>query len=101
MREMSVRELRDSLSSLGEILDRDGEVVLTRHGRPMARLVPLNVCCTAPSHADLRSQMPYLSTSSEQLVRADRDHRGEDSAGPAESEEAPGGARGARSRAVT
>jgi len=41
MREMSLRELRDSLSSIGEIVERDGEMVLTRHGRPLIKLVPL------------------------------------------------------------
>ena len=73
MRTMSIRELRDSLSFIGEIADREGEVVLTRHGRPLARLVSLSPTCHAPSHADLRAGMPYLSVPSEQLVRADRD----------------------------
>jgi prevent-host-death family protein len=73
VRTMSIRELRDSLSFIGEIADREGEVVLTRHGRPLARLVSLCPSRTAPSHSDLRAGMPYLSISSEQLVRADRD----------------------------
>jgi prevent-host-death family protein len=73
MRTMSIRELRDSLSFIGEIVSRDGEVVLTRHGRPLAKLVSLSPGRSAPSHADLRASMPYLSEPSEQLVRADRD----------------------------
>ena len=73
MRTMSIRELRDSLSSIGEIVDRDGEVVLTRHGRPLAKVVSLRPSRSAPSHADLRAGMPYLPVPSEQLVRADRD----------------------------
>ena len=48
MREMSIRELRDSLSSIGEIVERDGEVLLTRHGRPVVKLVAVNPCRTAP-----------------------------------------------------
>jgi prevent-host-death family protein len=73
MRTMSIRELRDSLSNIGEITDREGEVVLTRHGRPLARLVSLSPNRTAPSHAALRAGMPYMPVPSEQLVRADRD----------------------------
>lgn len=73
MRTMSIRELRDSLSFIGEIADREGEVVLTRHGRPLARLVSLSPNRSAPSHADLRAVMPYMSVPSERLVRADRD----------------------------
>jgi prevent-host-death family protein len=73
MRTMSIRELRDSLSFIGEIADREGEVVLTRHGRPLARLVSLSPGRTAPSHADLRAGMPHMQVPSELLVRADRD----------------------------
>lgn len=73
MRTMSIRELRGSLSSIGEIVERHGDVVLTRHGRPLVRLVPLNPCRSAPSHADLRAGMPYMAVASEDLVRADRE----------------------------
>ena len=73
MRTMSIRQLRDSLSSIEEITDREGEVILTRHGRPLARLVSLNAGRRVPSHADLRVGMPYLPVPSELLIRADRD----------------------------
>lgn len=73
MREMSVRELRDSLSSIGEIVDREREVLLTRHGRPLAKLVTVAPGRTVPSHADLRAQTAPLATPSEDLIRADRE----------------------------
>ena len=73
MRTMSIRELRASLSSIDEIVERDGDVVLTRNGRPLVRMVPLNPRLTAPSHADLRAGMPYLRVPSEDLIRADRE----------------------------
>ncbi len=73
MREMSIRELRDSLSSIGEIVERDGEVLLTRHGRPVVKLVAVNPCRTAPGHADLRANMPRMAIPSEELIRADRE----------------------------
>ena len=72
MRNMSIRELRESLSSISEIVERDGEVVLTRHGHALVRLVPLNPSHSAPSHADLRAGMPRMTVPSEELVRADR-----------------------------
>jgi prevent-host-death family protein len=73
MREMSIRELRDSLSSIDEIVERDHEITLTRHGRPLAKIVALNPVRSAPSHAGLRAGMPRMAVSSEELVRADRD----------------------------
>jgi prevent-host-death family protein len=73
MNTMSIRELRASLSSIGEIVERDGDVVLTRNGRPLVKLVPLTASRSAPSHADLRAGMPFMGVSSEDLVRADRD----------------------------
>jgi prevent-host-death family protein len=73
MRTMSIRELRDSLSSISEIVERDGEILLTRHGRGVLKLVPLETRRSAPSHADLRASMPLQSVPSEELVRQDRD----------------------------
>ncbi|MCE5253759.1 MAG: type II toxin-antitoxin system Phd/YefM family antitoxin [Actinomycetia bacterium] len=73
MRTMSIRELRDSLSSIDEIVQSNGEVVLTRHGRALVKLVPLNAPRSTPSHADLRAGMPRMAVASEELVRADRD----------------------------
>jgi prevent-host-death family protein len=73
MRTMSIRELRASLSSIDEIVETDGDVVLTRNGRPLVRLVPLNPCRSAPSHSDLRAGMPYMGVPSEDLIRADRE----------------------------
>ena len=40
MREFSVRELRAGYGAIAAALETDGEVVLTRHGKPFARLVP-------------------------------------------------------------
>lgn len=72
MRTMSIRELRSALSSIGEIVEKDGDVVVTRHGRPVVRLVPVNPTRSVPSHADLRAAMPYMAVPSADLIRADR-----------------------------
>ena len=75
MREMSIREMRAELGRLGEVLDSEGEVVVTRHGKPIARVLPLGAPRKRPSHDDLRSSMPRLERGSEDVVRADRDGR--------------------------
>jgi len=73
VRSMSIRQLRDSLSSLGDIVERDREILITRHGRVLAKLVATGPSRSAPSHSDLRAGMPYLSVPSEELIRQDRE----------------------------
>lgn len=75
MKELSIREMRASLGSLDELLKKEGEVVITRRGRRVARLLPITPKRTIPSHRDLRERMPLLR-SSDELVRAERDERG-------------------------
>lgn len=75
MRTMSIREMRAELGRLGEVLDDEGEVVITRHGRPIARLVPLGARPRRPRHDELRNAMPRLERGSEGVVRADREAR--------------------------
>jgi prevent-host-death family protein len=75
MRELSIREMRAELGRLGELLEVEGELVITRHGRPVARVLPLGPRRRRPSHADLRSSMPQLAVGSEAAIRADRDER--------------------------
>ena len=77
MREMSIRQLREALTHLGEIIDREGQFVVTRHGRPLAKVVGLNPCRRAPSHAELRASICQLAMGSETLIRADRDSEAE------------------------
>ena len=75
MRTMSIREMRAELGRLGDVLAEEGEVVVTRHGRPIARVVPLGGTSKRPRHDELRAGMPRLERGSEELVRADRDAR--------------------------
>lgn len=74
MKTLSIREAREQLTSIEELLAKESEVVLTRRGQPVARILPLSGPRRMPSHANLRSKMPRL-TPSEDLVRADRDER--------------------------
>jgi antitoxin (DNA-binding transcriptional repressor) of toxin-antitoxin stability system len=41
MRELTAREMRKGYGAIIEALERDGEVVLTHHGKPYAKIVPL------------------------------------------------------------
>ena len=75
MKNLSIRELRNALGQLDELVSREGEVVITRRGRPIARLLPLHSKRRMPSHADLRASMPRLKNGSERHVRTERDER--------------------------
>lgn len=70
---LSIREMRKALTRLDQLLAAEGEVVITRHGRRVARLLPVRPDTAMPSHADLRAAMPRLTVGSEVLVREDRD----------------------------
>lgn len=70
---MSIREVRNNLVNIEQVIEQDGEVLVTRHGRPVAKIVPLRHRCALPSHADLRASMQRMERRSEELVREDRD----------------------------
>lgn len=76
MRSISVREMRAALPRLEQLLAEEGEVVITRNGKPVARVLPSVPAGTIPSRADLRRRMRRLEVGSEVLIREDRDARG-------------------------
>ena len=76
MRSISVSEIPAVLPKLERLLAEEGEVLITRHGKPIARLVPPVRKKGIPSHAELRSRMQRLKVGSEVLIREDRDARG-------------------------
>lgn len=65
---MSIREAKQSLSRLEEILATDGEVAITKRGREIARVLPIAHSRPFPSHKDLREKMVYLAKPSEEIV---------------------------------
>ena len=75
MRHVSVREFQCILAHLDEALATEGELVIARHGKPIARLLPPVGAGDIPSRADFRKTMPRLTIGSEVDVRADRDGR--------------------------
>ena len=42
MKELSIREARQSLSHLDQLLELEGEVMITRRGEPIARVIPIS-----------------------------------------------------------
>jgi len=78
MKNINIREIRQELSHLDELLAREGEVILTRHGKPIARVLPIaqeSGTLRLPSLKWLRDKMPRQEIGSEALIREDRDAR--------------------------
>lgn len=81
MKTLGIREIRASSNVLATALLEEGEVILTNHGKPFARVVPYEAPVEQPirkpvSMKWLRDQMTPLTVGSEVLVREDRDARG-------------------------
>jgi prevent-host-death family protein len=75
MKAISIREMRTELGHLDQLIASEGEVVVTKRGKPIARLLPVQGSRNMPDHSSLRAQMPRLNTSSASLLREDRDER--------------------------
>jgi antitoxin (DNA-binding transcriptional repressor) of toxin-antitoxin stability system len=76
MRQVTVREMREMLPTIEAALEADGEIVLTRRGRPIARLMALTENPPARlSTASLRARTKPLAVPSEVLLRQERDER--------------------------
>ena len=75
MKKLSIREARQSLSHLDHLLEIEEEVMITRRGKAIARLVGINRKKPIPSHRDLRERMSPIRRGSEKLIREERDSR--------------------------
>ena len=83
MKTLGVREARQSYEALKETLRKEGEVILTHHGKPFARVLPWTgeskrdrLARRAKELAAIRKSMPMQTVPSEILIREDRDGRG-------------------------
>jgi antitoxin (DNA-binding transcriptional repressor) of toxin-antitoxin stability system len=74
-KELNVREMRASIGRLDDLVDAAGELIVSRRGKPIARILPVSRRRQRPDHADLRARMPQLSTPSAALIRDERDER--------------------------
>jgi len=75
MKALNIRQVRSALCRLDELLDSEGEILITRHGKAVARLLPVRAKRELPSNADLRSKLPRLGVGSETVIREERDER--------------------------
>lgn len=82
MKTATVRELRTQFPRIRQLLEQEGEVVVTDHGTPVAVLKPFRRAATRSVasldyYARLRARMPKPLTKDERhaLDEADRDER--------------------------
>jgi antitoxin (DNA-binding transcriptional repressor) of toxin-antitoxin stability system len=73
MKKLNIRQARQALSSLERILELEGEVMITRRGDPIAKVVQVGRKRPIPSHRDLRNGMKRMHKGSETLLRELRD----------------------------
>ncbi|MCB1650303.1 MAG: type II toxin-antitoxin system prevent-host-death family antitoxin [Pseudomonadales bacterium] len=76
MKEISVRETRENLSSLLDTVAAGEEVVILRHGKPAAHLIPPRAATIHfTDRADLRASLPACHGSAAALVSKLRDEQ--------------------------
>ena len=75
MKTLGVREMRAGYDVLHKALEQEGEVLLTHHGKPFARVLPYAPKSKMPSLKAFRAKQIIQATPSEVLIREDRDSR--------------------------
>jgi antitoxin (DNA-binding transcriptional repressor) of toxin-antitoxin stability system len=75
MQTLSIREMRNQLGKLDTLIIKEHELIITRHNKPVARILPIKGEKPRPSHKALRASLPFQDLSSENLQRIDRDER--------------------------
>ena len=78
MKTLGIREMRASYDVLNTALEQEGEVLLTHHGKPFARVLPLEATAQSrrlPSLKAFRARQKVQSIPSETLIREDRESR--------------------------
>jgi antitoxin (DNA-binding transcriptional repressor) of toxin-antitoxin stability system len=63
------------MSHLDRLLDQEGEITITRRGKPIGRVTAIAGKKAIPSHKDLRMKMTQVKLESQVLVRDDREGR--------------------------
>jgi len=73
MHRVNVREARERISRLLAEVEHGEEVVISRHGKPVARLAPVERESRFSNRSDFRAGLPSGETGSGDLVRQIRD----------------------------
>ena len=72
---ISIREMRNQLGRLDSLIAEVHELIITRHNKPVARVLPIKGDKPRPDHKGLRDRLPYQEVASEDLQRQDRKER--------------------------
>lgn len=75
MQTLSIREMRNALGHLDTLPHASGELIITKHGEEIARILPIRGKLSRPRHEELHRLTKKLSTSSGKLIRESRDER--------------------------
>lgn len=54
MQQLNIREMRNILGTLDQLVEQEQEIIITRHKKVIARILPMQPTKKRPSHADLR-----------------------------------------------
>jgi antitoxin (DNA-binding transcriptional repressor) of toxin-antitoxin stability system len=74
MQQLNIRQMRNLLGKLDQLVEQEQEIIIIRHKQPIARILPIQTVKKRPSHAELR-QLTQTMSNSATLIRADRDER--------------------------
>ncbi len=75
MQTLNIREIRSALGHLETLLNTSGEIIITKRGEAIARIVPIQGKQQRPAHEELHSLTKKLKIPSEKLLRDMRDER--------------------------
>ena len=75
MKTLTIREFRANIGHLNQLVEQTGEMIITRHGKPILRVLPIQAKYERPDHNELRKKMPFLATPSSHYINEDRDDR--------------------------
>jgi len=75
MKVINIKEMRANIGRLDELVNEEMELIISRRGQPIARVLPISRRRTRPDHADLRRRTAESTLVSAVLIRAERDER--------------------------
>lgn len=75
MRTLNIREMRNALGHIDTLVHAAGELIITRHGEAIARVLPILGKHQRPTHQELHQLTKKLVIPSEKIIRAERDER--------------------------
>ena len=75
MKTITVREAREGLSHPETLFVDANEVIVTKHGQPILRLLPAAGARKVRSMAEFRAKLRIQSVASETIVARDREER--------------------------